>query len=569
MPPIDDRWHPVAHSRDLAPRHVFHGKLHGIELALWRDDAGQVNAWENRCPHRSVRFTLGVNLGDQLRCQYHGWQYRSEDGRCTRIPAASQSTPPTSLCARGFAATETGGYIWVNLSFRAGEAQLEQPRPIPLPLVLRSLPFRVDTQVLLTALADYTPATWGAATASKPDDLALQLDWPEGRRLHFWLQPLDRENTLVHSSCTDDGRTEALQLREHNLTLSALRRHLERSPRALPEPVTPSAAPAASAVVSRLVPRRPAPDLAARVVARQLTGGEVLALTLRTEAQPPHFEAGAHIEVLTPNGFKRQYSLLNGPDERDHLLIGVKLEPTSRGGSRSLHEQVTVGDTLKISAPKNLFRLHPDAPALLIAGGIGITPLLAMGATLQARKSTYELHYFVRSEALVAFPERLHQLRHSCLHTGLTPEQTVDRLQLLLSNVDAATHLYVCGPGALIDAVLALAARLGITEERVHHERFTNPQVPVAGRAFRVRLQRSGKEFEVPGEVSLADALKAQGIALDTSCEQGVCGTCRTAVLDGLPEHRDLFLNEEERQRNDCLMPCVSRSHSNLLVLDL
>jgi ferredoxin-NADP reductase len=273
--------------------------------------------------------------------------------------------------------------------------------------------------------------------------------------------------------------------------------------------------------------------------------------------------------VHTPSGFKRQYSLVNTPEERNHLLIGVKLEPASRGGSRSIHDEVVIGQTLRISPPRNNFRLQPQGAAVLIAGGIGITPLLAMGATLQAQARHYELHYFVRSEAHVAFPERLHLLRHNCIHTGLAPEQTRDRLRIILQKVDAITHLYVCGPKPLIDLVIDLAAHAGIGEERVHYELFTNQTAPDPGRPFRVRLQRSGEEFEVPSTVSLAEALKARGIAIDTSCEQGVCGTCRTAVVDGTPEHRDLFLSREERSRNDCLMPCVSRSNSDLLVLDL
>ncbi|CAI8825042.1 Rieske 2Fe-2S domain-containing protein [Pseudomonas sp. IT-P176] len=570
MKQTDNRWHPVAQSSDLAPHHVFHGQLLGVELALWRDDEQRVNAWENRCPHRSVRFTLGVNLGSRLRCQYHGWQYQGGDGRCTLIPAASQSTPPASVCARTFAVSEAHGMIWVNL-----QAQQAQELPAaalpPLALHLRSLPFQaalVDVRQALAGYAQLDPDCQLDSVQLQQTDNTLQLSWRSAEQpcqVQFWLQPASAERTIVHSS-TLVGRPGIDPLRWHNRILNVLRQRLENQAGL----IASSRPPDSLRIAPATVVRRPAQTLEVEVLQHWTTASEIVALKLALPADGGFsFEAGAHIDVHTPGGLVRQYSLVNAPDEREHLVIGVKLEAQSRGGSRSMHHDLKAGERLRISAPKNNFRLVPGTAGILIAGGIGITPLLAMGAALQAAERPYELHYFVRSESHVAFPERLHQLRHNCIHTGLDPQQTRERLRIVLQQASAGTHLYVCGPKALIDLVSTLASEAGWSDSQVHFELFANEVSHDHDQPFRVRLQRSGEEFTVAAGVSLADSLKARGITLDTSCGQGVCGTCRTAVVDGEPEHRDVYLTREERQANHCLMPCVSRSKSELLVLDL
>lgn len=222
----DNRWYPVAYSTDLTPRHVFHGQLQGVELALWRDDDRHVNAWENRCPHRSVRFTLGVNLGSRLRCQYHGWQYQSSDGRCTLIPAASTSKPPTSLCARPFAVREVDGFIWVNLNS-------SHTHPAPdfalLPRKLRSLPFNAPLAEVIDALKNYCrldPQCQNDSVELQQTNTELQLFWRSGERIcqiHFCLQPASAERTIVYST-TLDNRPESDELRWHNRMLTADRK---------------------------------------------------------------------------------------------------------------------------------------------------------------------------------------------------------------------------------------------------------------------------------------------------------------------------------------------------------
>lgn len=576
---VNSNWYPVARADDLPKRHVFHGQLCGVELALWRADDGQVNAWENRCPHRSVRFTLGANTGEKLRCQYHGWQYQSGDGRCTFIPASSEAVPPKSLCARTYTAAEANGYVWANLA--AGAGPVAEPPALsvfqPLALALRSLPINAGLDRVRAALEHYAEGDESAIAGSRTlqgDDIQVDLTWQrhEGMcHVRFWLQPADESRTIVHSSVSQTGMNERETLHWHNLLLTTLRRHVESN-----QALVKRRAKAAPAASPRLIPVVPSATAAKRtlirttVTERWYTAEDIVAFKLKLpEGEHLDFEAGAHLDVHTPNGLVRQYSLVNAPDERDYLVIGVKLEPASRGGSRSLHDSLQVGDSLTVSAPKNHFGLQPDQNSLLVAGGIGITPILAMGAVLQQNHRPYALHYFARSQAHVAFADRLAGLPGQQLHTSLSVEATRAAVDQALREAGTDSHVYVCGPRPLIDLVRERAPANGIAEANVHFELFANEVSHEDDQPFRIRLHTSGTEFMVPAGVSLADTLKAHGIAIDTSCEQGVCGTCRTGVIDGAPEHRDAYLSEEERQRNLCLMPCVSRSRSELLVLDL
>ncbi|WP_274642736.1 Rieske 2Fe-2S domain-containing protein [Pseudomonas serbica] len=579
----ENTWYPVARTDDLHMRHVFQGQLHGVELALWRTDDGRVNAWENRCPHRSVRFTLGVNTGKKLRCQYHGWQYQSGDGRCTFIPATSQTAPPPSLCAQTFAATEANGYVWVSLEAKGTNscAVAFSPEFTPLPLALRSLTFNAGLDVVAAELAryaDYDEDAVPGSSALLQNRAEIDLAWQTGsggREVRFWLQPANEAKTIVHGSANLVGMDERETLRWHNRLLTTLRRHVENRESSAGHP------PLAEAVAKlHLIPivqsasRNTASSgrtlIRTTVAARWNTAEDIVAFKLALlDGERVDFDAGAHLDVHTPNGLVRQYSLVNAPGERDHLVIGVKLEPASRGGSRSLHESLQVGDSLTVAAPKNHFPLVPDEGGVLIAGGIGITPILAMGASLQHAGLSYALHYFARSKEHVAFKDRLAELDGLQLHTGLTVDATRDAVDAAFIAAGSEHHVYVCGPRPLIDLVRERAAVNGIADARVHFELFANEVSHDADKPFRVRLQTSGAEFVVPAGVSLSDTLKAHGIVLDTSCEQGVCGTCRTGVVDGEPEHRDVYLNEDEKQSQRCLMPCVSRSRSELLVLDL
>ena len=297
-------------------------------------------------------------------------------------------------------------------------------------------------------------------------------------------------------------------------------------------------------------------------------------LLVSTDDQPlPAFSAGSHIDVHIGNGITRQYSLCNGPDERDAYLIAVKREPASRGGSARMHE-MQEGDVLTIGAPRNNFALDASASHhVLLAGGIGITPLLSMARQLQADHASFELHYFARSEQHAAFRNLLSAAElssHVRFHHGLQPDAMQRHLQDFLASRPGGAHLYLCGPRPFMDMVTTCAAAAW-PAGTVHLEYFAAAPEDSAGPqdAFRIHLARSGESYEVPQGKSIISILAAHGHALETSCEQGVCGTCLTTVLEGVPDHRDVFLSDAEKAACNKILPCVSRAKSPLLVLDL
>ncbi|MFI8482373.1 PDR/VanB family oxidoreductase [Pseudomonas sp. NPDC078700] len=287
----------------------------------------------------------------------------------------------------------------------------------------------------------------------------------------------------------------------------------------------------------------------------------------------PAFSAGAHIDVQVADGLIRQYSLCNHPEERHRYLIGVLKDPASRGGSRSLHEQIKVGSRLRISEPRNLFPLVQGARrSLLFAGGIGITPILCFAERLAHSGAEFELHYCARSSERAAFVERMSRSAFAervFLHFDEQPQTVLDAAKVLASPQDNI-HLYVCGPGGFMQYVLDSARAQGWQEDHLHCEYFS--AVPVDNLndgCFSVQVASTGQVVEVAADQSVAQALESHGIEIAMSCEQGICGTCLTRVLDGVPEHRDLFLTEEEQALNDQFTPCCSRSKTPLLVLDI
>ena len=287
----------------------------------------------------------------------------------------------------------------------------------------------------------------------------------------------------------------------------------------------------------------------------------------------PAFSAGAHIDVHLADGLVRQYSLCNHPQERHRYLIGVLKDAASRGGSQALHEQVRQGDRLRISAPRNLFALHEGAErSLLFAGGIGITPILAMAEALARDGAPFELHYCARSSERAAFLARLRAAPFADrvqVHFDEQPETRLDAAQVL-ANPQPGQHLYVCGPAGFMAHVLDTAKAQGWGEDHLHREYFAPLAVDTsADGSFAVKLNRCGRTFQVPADKTVVQVLESHGVEVPISCEQGVCGTCLTRVLEGVPEHRDLFLTEEEQAANDQFTPCCSRARSALLVLDL
>jgi vanillate O-demethylase ferredoxin subunit len=287
----------------------------------------------------------------------------------------------------------------------------------------------------------------------------------------------------------------------------------------------------------------------------------------------PAFTAGSHIDVMLGDGLIRQYSLCGHPAERSRYRLGVLLDPASRGGSRAMHA-LAEGATLTISTPRNHFELAADARRhLLLAGGIGVTPLLCMAEQLAADGADFTMHYCTRSPARTAFRGRLANAawagRVSLHHDDGDAAQAFDMKQVL-ARPEADVHLYVCGPKGFMDAVLATAREQGWPEAQIHYEFFAGAPVQTdADTDFEVKLAKSGRVIPVRREQTVAQALAAAGVELPVSCEQGVCGTCLTRVIDGTPDHRDMYMTPAEQAKNDQFTPCCSRSLSPLLVIDL
>lgn len=293
------------------------------------------------------------------------------------------------------------------------------------------------------------------------------------------------------------------------------------------------------------------------------------------DGQPlPAFTAGAHIDVHVPNGLVRQYSLCSDPQDRSVYRIAVLQENEGRGGSKGMHALVETGATLRISAPRNLFELAPDAQrSLLLAGGIGVTPLLAMAQSLAAQQRDFALHYFARSQDRAAFVEELRASPFSDkvhLHFDDVPAKVQADVAQLLQTPQSGLHLYTCGPKGFMDAVLGQARDGGWAEAHLHYEFFSAEPVLTGDEGeFQVRLARSGQTIAIRADQTIVAALTEAGVSVPVSCEQGVCGTCLTKVLEGEPDHRDMYLTPEEQARNDQMLLCCSRARSACLVLDL
>jgi vanillate O-demethylase ferredoxin subunit len=295
----------------------------------------------------------------------------------------------------------------------------------------------------------------------------------------------------------------------------------------------------------------------------------------------PGFTAGAHlrVQVTLPDGKTdwRHYSLIDfstqpGATEAPReYVIAVRREDEGRGGSLFMHEREQPGNLLAIAAPKNEFPLRAlESCAVLIAGGIGITPLTSMAAQRKAEGRAVRLHYAGRSRALMAFLPELQQLLGDQLKLHADDEAGAPLdVEALLDNCSPEDQLYVCGPKVLLDAVLATTQARGWTHERVHFELFTTPAVEAGDRAFEVVLAQSGKTFSVPADQTVLDCLIEHGCDPLFDCKRGECGVCSTAVIDGEIEHRDYFLSDAEKASGKVMQICISRARGARLVLDL
>lgn len=291
----------------------------------------------------------------------------------------------------------------------------------------------------------------------------------------------------------------------------------------------------------------------------------------------PAYTAGAHVDVLVPGGLVRQYSLCGDPARLNRYEIAVQRENAGRGGSVQMHRSVQAGDVLTISAPRNHFPLAEEASHhILIAGGIGVTPMMAMVHRLRSTGASFELHYGARSRSRLAFAEELQAMALGRRLHLYIDEGDLSRgmdVQRIVTAAPPASHLYACGPAGMLRAFSeACASRAA---HQVHVEHFGEPAaqrpdcggMAVADGAFRVRLARSGAELAVAPGQSILQVLRDAGLEIASSCEAGVCGTCRVHYLEGEPEHRDYVLDDADRAQD--VLVCCARSKSEVLVLDL
>lgn len=288
----------------------------------------------------------------------------------------------------------------------------------------------------------------------------------------------------------------------------------------------------------------------------------------------PSFSAGSHIDVEIAQDMVRQYSLVNHPKDRERYVIAILRESNSRGGSIAIHDSFRVGQVIRISGPRNHFPLATDAKrSFLFAGGIGITPILCMAEHLAHVEGRFTMHYNARTAARAAFRQRIGESAFADsvqfhFDDG-APSQHLD-LEAAVPTFHDGDHLYVCGPTGFIDAVLAAGSRKHFPSQNMHREYFVAPEITSQqGRSFQVRLASTGRTLDVPPDKTVVQVLADAGISIPVSCEQGICGTCVTRVLGGRPEHRDVYLTDDEHAKNDQFTPCCSRALSDLLVLDV
>jgi ferredoxin-NADP reductase len=285
------------------------------------------------------------------------------------------------------------------------------------------------------------------------------------------------------------------------------------------------------------------------------------------------FTAGSHIDLHLANGLIRSYSLLNDYNERSQYVIGVKHDPQGRGGSSFVHQRLKVGEVMTISSPRNNFAFHESTDSsVFIAGGIGITPILSMVRRATALGRRWDLHYASRTRRHAAFLDQLETLErrsHGRLNAVFDHEDGGEPLNIasLVADVPPQSHIYCCGPLPLLEAFEA--ATQSRPRHMVHVEYFTAKEAAATAGGFEVRLARSGRSIPVCAGQTILDALLDAGVPISYSCSEGVCGTCETRVLEGIPDHRDVYLSDAEKAENKQIMICCSGSKTPTLLLDL
>ena len=289
----------------------------------------------------------------------------------------------------------------------------------------------------------------------------------------------------------------------------------------------------------------------------------------RPDGRPlPDYKPGAHVDLHLPNGLIRNYSLIVARPDPGVYTFGIKRDPASRGGSRYIHDELRVGKTLKISMPRSNFPLEEDAKhTILLAGGIGITPIWCMVQRLQELGRSWQLYYSCRSRADMAFLDALEGMAPSQFHFDDESAGKFLDIAAIAAEAPKDTHLYCCGPTPMLKAFEA--ATKDWPREQIHVEYFTPKAEAAKQGGFTVELARSNQEFFIPEGRTILEVLLDEGVDVDYSCELGICGACEQRVISGMPEHRDAILTEEEQAENKRVMICCAGCKSERLVLDL
>jgi ferredoxin-NADP reductase len=283
----------------------------------------------------------------------------------------------------------------------------------------------------------------------------------------------------------------------------------------------------------------------------------------------PDWTAGAHIDVILPDGTTRQYSLLGDPHNPSLYEIAVLREPDGRGGSRYVHDELHEGDTVGFGGPRNNFRIAPSPRYRFIAGGIGITPILPMLRTAETFGSNWDLLYLGRDRATMPFLDELAEAYGQRIHAHTSAELGRADIAAWLGGYDPETKAYACGPASLLTAFTDATASWRPGWSRTERFAAVAHEEPARTTSFEVQVLGSEQIIVVEPGTPVAGALRDAGFEILTSCSRGVCGTCETAVVAGEPDHRDSILDDTEREAGTCFFPCVSRSKSDRIVLAL
>lgn len=306
---------------------------------------------------------------------------------------------------------------------------------------------------------------------------------------------------------------------------------------------------------------------------RHVEGGNIAVMEFEsaTSATLPKVEAGAHIDVHLPNGMVRQYSLCQNPNDEGKFRLGILRDPESRGGSVSAFDEIKDGMQIQVSEPKNLFPLLKAKHSVLIGGGIGITPLITMAYQLASEGASFELHYCGASPENCAFVDEIKNgelAKYTTFHFKSEGASHRAFFESAIKNIDFESHIYTCGPVGFMDWVINLATTHDFPEQQIHKEYF-QVETDTSGDSFEVVAERSGKIIMVEAGETILQALAKEGIDIEMSCEQGVCGTCMCDVIEGEPDHRDVYFTDEEKASNEQILVCCSRSKTPRLVLDI